>query len=157
MLAGHADDALLYYPPSSETMGAAITRMTSDDYRHFIESVVMEIAREGNAVIVGHASQVALKDRRDTLKVLIVSSMEERTSRLASEEKIQVSEAKRRLGKSDEEREQFFKRFYHIDWLDPQHYDVVLNTDHASEEAATDLIVSAANILLESPEARVRV
>src|SRR5262245_41919222 len=157
MLAGHADDALLYYPPSSEMLGAAITRLTSDDYRHFIESVVIEIGREGNAVIVGHTSQMALKDRRDTLKVLIVGSDGERISRLASDEKIPISEARSRLSKSDEERGQFFKRFYHIDWLDPQHYDLVLNTDHADPEAAVDLIVSAANNLLESSEARIRV
>jgi hypothetical protein len=32
-----------------------------------------------------------------------------------------------------------------------------VNTDHAAAEATVDLNVSAANILLESPEARIRV
>jgi cytidylate kinase len=151
MLAGRGDDTLLYYPPSSGTVGAAISLMTSDDYRHFIERVVLEIAREGNAVIVGHASQVTLKDEPDVLKVLIVGSIERRAARLASDEKVIPAEARTRLRHSDEERAQFFKRFYKVDWQTAALYDLTLNTDNLANDAGIDLVVEAARSLVGIP------
>jgi hypothetical protein len=44
---------------------------TSADYRRFVEEVVRDLAEQGECVIVGHAAQVILRGRLDTVRVLI--------------------------------------------------------------------------------------
>ena len=44
----------------------------------------------------------------------------------------------------DQQRQEFFKRVYHVNWLDAANYDVVLKTDRLSLELARDMIVAVA-------------
>ena len=50
------------------------TAYSPERYRKIIDEVLNNLAREGSAVVVGHAGQMALRDRWDTLRVLTVAS-----------------------------------------------------------------------------------
>jgi cytidylate kinase len=94
--------------------------MTSADYRRFIEDVVREIATEGEAVVLGHAGQVLLHDRWDTLKVLVTGSPEQRAQRVQGMlETHDHALAEKTLTDWDAGRRAFYDRCYHIDWLSP--------------------------------------
>jgi len=118
--------------------------LTSDDYRQFIEHVVRELAERGDAVIVGHASQAVLKDRPGVLRVLLLGSVDRRVARLAAVQGSSPEQAKQTVQQSDRQRFDFFRRAYHMDWLDASAYDVVLNTDRLTLELARDMIVACA-------------
>lgn len=119
--------------------------LTSAHYRRFIEGVVREIAGDGEAVVLGHAGQVVLRDRWDTLKVLVTGSTEKRVARvkqrLATEDH---AEAEKALAQSDDDRRCFFDRCYHAEWLSPLNYDLCLNTDHMTIPEAVEAVVAAA-------------
>lgn len=121
---------------------------TSGRYRMLIESVVCELAREGGAVILGHGAQAILKDRWDTVKVLVSGGDERRILRLraAGEEGGQLSpEAARRIMEaSDAERHAYFDRVYGLQWLSPKLYDICISTDHMTPEEAANIICDAA-------------
>ena len=121
----------------------AIQSMTSDDYRQFIERIVLELAERGEAVIVGHASQFTLRDRPGTLRVLIHGSLERRVERLALEQELTADEARVRIRQSDKDRSELLRRVYHFDWLDAGMYDLSLNSDHLSLDFLTDTVVAA--------------
>lgn len=118
--------------------------LRSDDYRQFIERVVMELAHRGDAVIVGHAAQAILKDRPGVLRVLLVGSLKQRIDRMVAAQGVTADQARQLIEQSDRQRLDFFKRVYHMDWLDARTYDVALNTDRLSVELARDMIVACA-------------
>jgi CMP/dCMP kinase len=122
----------------------AIESMTSDDYRQFIERIVTELADQGDAVIVGHASQYTLKDRPGTLRVLVHGSLQNRTERLAVEQELTLDEARMRIKQSDKDRGELLRRIYHFEWLDAAMYDISFKTDRLSLDYVADAVVSAA-------------
>lgn len=131
--------------PSADAMSSAIRALTSEDYRYFIEAVVLRLGEEGNAAIVGHASQVLLRGRSDVFRVMICGGEVSRTERLAKQEGSSLKDAVEQIRQSDRERLTFFEHYYHINLLDPSLYDLCLNTDTYSLEAARDLIAEAVN------------
>ena len=116
----------------------------SDALRGLIRSAIEDSAAAGNAVIVSHAASLALGGRDDVLRVLITASTPTREARLASALGVDEKEASRTLKRSDAGRSDYMKRFYGISEELPTHYDLVINTDRVSPEAAAELIVSAA-------------
>lgn len=135
--------------PSPAVWDTAIQSFNSDAYRHVIEQVVEELANQGNAVIVGHAGQHILRDKPDVLRVFITGSVGSRSQRLAFEQGIDFVKAESLVKKSDKERRELLKRLYGFDWLDPAYYDLTLNTDRLSMDFAADMVVSAAEAILE--------
>lgn len=117
---------------------------TSSDYRKMIEDVLKEMAEQGDAVVVGHASGVILRDRVDTLRVMICGSVPFRVRRIRANMKVDEEAALKTVKRSDQERVDYFHRFYHAGFLDPFGYDLCINTDHLNPEQAADLVVKAA-------------
>ncbi|HLF77044.1 MAG TPA: cytidylate kinase-like family protein [Dehalococcoidia bacterium] len=122
----------------------ALESLTSDDYRQFIERVVLELADRGEAVIVGHAAQHTLRKEPGVLRVLVYGSPTIRAERLAAEQGIDVEKAKATIKQSDKDRGELLKRLYRFDWLDAAMYDLAFNTDNLSLDYATEAITTAA-------------
>jgi cytidylate kinase len=132
------------FEPAPAMWTNVIQSLTSDDYRQFIERVVLELASRGEAVIVGHAGQYTLRNKPGVLRVLIHGSVEVRARRLAEEQAIDLARATQAVKQSDKDRSELLKRVYKFDWLDAGMYDLTLNTDKLSTEYVTDTIVDAA-------------
>lgn len=115
----------------------------TEEYQELIRTVITETASQGSAVIVAHGASVALADRDDVLRVLVVSSPDVRARRLVEEGELDEREAERLVKSSDGERSDYFKRFYGIR-EQPTHYDLVLNTDSLSYEQAARVVAHAA-------------
>jgi cytidylate kinase len=133
--------------PSPAVMSTALQAFTSEDYRQFIEKVVLELAERGDAVIVGHAAQYTLAGKSGALRVLVHGSPDRRAQRLAEEQQIDLEAALLAIRQSDKDRGELLKRVYHFDWLDAAMYDLTLNTDHLSLEAAADLVLASARAM----------
>ena len=54
-----------------------------------------------------------------------------------------LAEARERAINQDRATADYLKRFYHIGWLNPHLYDLVINTKKFGVEAAAQLIASA--------------
>src|SRR5439155_21682693 len=128
---------------SSATMTTAIRALTSRDYRRLIEQIVERLADQGEAVIVGHAGQVVLRNRPHVLKVLIRGSVEKRAERLAADENRQYDKALTIVGDSDKERLAFFKQAYSVDLMTSALYDLAIDTDRLPSTVATELVLTA--------------
>ena len=131
--------------PDPSVVASAVQSLGSEDYRRFIHRVVEELADRGEAVIVGHAGQVTLRDRSGVLKVLVCGSPARRAERLVAEERAaSLEEAAKNVQATDRDRGRLFKTAYHVEWLDAALYDLCLNTDHLSPEHGAELIVASA-------------
>lgn len=118
-------------------------RAASDELRGLIRSVIEDTAATGNVVIVAHAASLALASRGDVLRVLVTASTQTRQRRLVASLRVDEKEAARAMKRGDAGRADYIKRFYGIGAERPTHYDVVINTDKVTPDAAARLIVDA--------------
>jgi len=116
---------------------------TSTDYRKFVEEVVADLAGQGGCVIIGHASQVILRGRLDTVRVLVTGSRDFRVRRIMAGMGVDEKAALKTVERTDNERLDYYQRFYDTGWLTPCTYDLCLNTDHLNPEQAAELVAAA--------------
>jgi cytidylate kinase len=137
-----ADEAAI--EPAPSMVVSAVQSLTSDDYRQFVERVVLELANGSETLIVGHAAQAILRDKPGVFSVLVIGDIGRRAERLAVEQHVTVEQAQTTIKQSDRDRSELFRRVYRLDWLDASVYDLCVNTDMVPAEVATDAIVAAA-------------
>jgi cytidylate kinase len=129
-------------------MGPAITDgegLAGDDVQTLIREAIAETVARGNVVIGGHAASYAVEPTSDCLRVFVTASPTTRTARAAEAENGDPAGADRFIKNSDAGRADYLKRFYGISGELPTHYDLVINTDTLSPEAAATLISQAAS------------
>ena len=116
------------------------------DDREFIEgtrAVITEVAEEGDAVIIGRASNVILQDFPGAFHVGLVASLQHRIGIIAARENLPEEEAEQRTNLQEKAREAFFRKFFKVQPDDPAGYHLILNTDRLNHEKTAAIIVSA--------------
>lgn len=109
-----------------------------------IRDAIMEIASGGNVVIGAHAAAMQLGARPGVVRALITASDETRVRRIMEEVNLDEGAAQKALRDSDKARHDYFRRFYHVSDELPTHYDIVINTDLLSYDAAIRMITELA-------------
>jgi cytidylate kinase len=129
------------FAPAGAGSGAPATEALTGQpgYEQLIVDVLRQTAAAGNAVIVAHGAAIALAESPGTLRVLVTASASTRAARLVAEGKSE-SAAQKLVEDSDRSRADFFRRFYKLEYEEPTHYDLVVNTDHLGVAAAAALI-----------------
>jgi len=115
---------------------------TPADLRALIQSAIHDVARTGQAVIVGHAASLTLSGMKGVLRVLVTASSETRAKRLAVEQGLSIATAVDAIAASDRERRAYFRNFYSVADELPTQYDVVINTDVLTLAHAREMILS---------------
>jgi len=103
--------------------------------------VIATIGKHGKAVIVGRGANFVLPPER-RFRVRIVAPLELRVQKVALDSDIPVDEAKRRVLRTDSDRSAFVRKYFNADISDPINYDLVINTEILSVNAATDILCS---------------
>jgi len=119
----------------------------SDQLRGLIREAIVEIADEGNVVIVAHAASYALGQRKDVLRALVTGSLAVRAGRLAAAEGKSAQDAAEAVRESDASRADYLRRFYQVERELPEHYDICVSTDVLTAAQAAAQIVSAARAI----------
>ncbi len=119
---------------------------TSSDYRRFVEQVIKATADKGDCVIVGHASQVILRSRFDTVRVLVTGSNAHRAGGIEQGLGVEEKDGLKFIEKTAPEGLDYYRRFYDTGWLTPCSYDLCISTDHLKPEQAAELVVRAAEL-----------
>lgn len=113
-------------------------------YLDFMKAVVYEVAQRGHGVILGHGSQILLRDFGCALHVLIHATESNRIKHMMDQQGLSHEAAKKLIHKSDNEKKGFFRYAFHMDWNDPSLYDLIINTDMMGIDSAVKLITEAA-------------
>ena len=128
----------------SPTMPAD-SAVPEDAMRGLIRSVIEDVARRGDAVIVSHAASHALAAHPEALRVLITAGPDTRRDRLQAARELSKRDAQKLVSRSDANRADYIKRFYQVSEELPTHYDIVLNSDRLSIDQAVEVVVQAAS------------
>lgn len=114
-----------------------------DAYHQTVSQIIHDIAREGQAVILGRAGQVILRNWPGALHVRLIAPPEKRFQTIASQHNISLSAAQAQIEASDRYRRSYLERFYHVDWDDACLYDLILNVGYLSVGQAVSIILQA--------------
>jgi hypothetical protein len=102
--------------------------------------VVATLGERGMAVLLGRGA-VAILPASRTLRVLVVAPAEVRAERLAAAQGLAREVAAARLAEQDAARARFLRTHFDFAHEDPTRYDLALNTEALSIDAAAALVV----------------
>ena len=98
--------------------------------------------------MAGRGGQVLLRDIPGALHLRIVAPFEFRLRRFLEQQGGDEKQAARILRRTDRDSAGFLRSFFDVDWDDPALYDLVINSQKVSVDAAVRIIVEA----LRSPQ-----
>jgi cytidylate kinase len=103
-------------------------------YIDLMESVIYEVSRSGNGVILGHGSQLLLRDFGCALHVLVLASEDYRIKQVMANHGLSEKAAEKMIAKSDSERRGFMRFAFKMDLDDMSLYDLVINPEKLGVE-----------------------
>ena len=112
-------------------------------YIDLMESVIYEVSRSGKGVILGHGSQLLLRDFGCALHVLIHGSANYRIKQVMATHGLSEKAAEKMISKSDSERRGFMRFAFKMDLDDMSLYDLIINTEKLGIDGAGKLILEA--------------
>lgn len=132
----------LAYPDTSGHAPLPAHAQTSR-YKDALQSVILAAADRGDAVIVGRAGQVLLRERRDVLRALVLAPLDARVRYVQRREGLDEAEARRRIEQKDRDRDRFLQEQYGVRAADPLLYDLTINTEALTLDGAVELLCRA--------------
>jgi cytidylate kinase len=112
-------------------------------FLHFIQAVIYDFAQKGRVIIAGRGGQVLLKDLPGVLHLRIIAPFEVRIRRFIEQSGGDEKQAARILRRGDRDSAGFLRFFFDVDWDDPALYDLVINTQKLSVDAAVKMILES--------------
>ena len=113
-------------------------------YLVFIQAAMCEFAQDGKLVYHGQAGQQLLAGIGHVLKVRLITPIDRRARTAMEERNLSLEAATKHIQHIDEERTRRMRELFDIDWRDPRLYDLVLNLEHMSLDAAAETVVTLA-------------
>jgi cytidylate kinase len=125
-----------------ETFGKMLDEqiVTQAEYVSRLGKLVLLAAQHESHVFVGRGVQFILpKDRGLTVRILAPKN--ERIKRVMERRNCSQADAERFIDETDKGRAAFVRRYFQHDVSDPRLYDLVINLEHTSRDAALNLLV----------------
>lgn len=108
-----------------------------------LNSVIYELAEQGDSVFIGRGGQILLKSFTCALHVRVIASLEKRIQNLM-ERNYPKDVAIKAIDRSDHERSGFVKFAFGKNWEDPHQYDTILNMDKLDVDTAVEAVLAIA-------------
>jgi cytidylate kinase len=122
----------------------SIQELDEEQAIRLVQSTIRAVYEDDNIVILGRGGQAILKEMPGVLHVRIEAPLDIRGARIQGDEETgQQRPTEKTIVERDKAAAAYLKRFYGIDWADPVHYHLVINTGKFDVEAAAHLIVNA--------------
>jgi cytidylate kinase len=118
-------------------------------YLRLTQKVVMEVATEGNAVIIGRGSQFLLHNAPRTLHIYVFAPLPYRIENVMKQYHLERIKAEQHISQRDREHDNYLRRYYGSDGHQPNFYHLLLNTGLFPFELAANLIQQALPVARE--------
>jgi cytidylate kinase len=139
-----------------ETKPSFVERFDVETRRYItiLQSALLDVAEQDNAIIMGRGGQVLLRNIPHVLRVRVTAPFELRVKRVIKKmagqmgETVDVRTTAEMIRRNDHEKSGRMRYLFDVDWCDSALYDLVINTEKLTNEAGVELIVG----LLKRPE-----
>ena len=109
--------------------------------------IIRDMAKEGNCLFVGRCSDYILRHNENCVNIFLRGNLEDRIKNAMETEKIEESEAKKLVSRSDKKRRSYYNYYTNREWGNITNYDIMLNLSKLSEEKAIEVIANYINNL----------
>ena len=114
-------------------------------FEHTVETI-LQLCRKGHCIIVGRGGNRVAGGLKNVTHIRFVGSKQRRLLQMIQTHKMSLEEAKAYVRREDRARQRYMKHHFNCDVDDPLYYDLVINTDHYSDEAVVQLIINAISV-----------
>ncbi len=118
--------------------------MSSYEYLEHLTKVVGAIGAHGYALIMGRGAGFILP-REVCLRVLVTAPFENRVNNFRRQFNVAEHNARMEIMKTESDGQAFIRKYFHADLLDPNNYDLVVNTVNFETDTAVKIIKEAFN------------
>lgn len=109
-------------------------------YIHLLDQIIRQIADKDNCIIIGRGGQYILKDRPDTVHILLIADKEDRIGFMETHYDLKPSQAMQVVNAEDKRRINLYHKFDKSDYDRPAHYHFTLNMSRLSLDDAAAVI-----------------
>jgi cytidylate kinase len=99
-----------------------------DTYLHYLRTAVLAEAEQGDSIFIGRGASAMFKDMPGHIAIFLVAPLAIRLERVKSYFHCDERRARQIIERGDQDRVGFHRYFFDIDWRDPQHYHITINT-----------------------------
>jgi cytidylate kinase len=117
-------------------------------YASVLRRVTTQLAEEDDVVIVGLGSGQLLKGLSNVLRLQIIAPMDVRMQRVMERGfddtpgPLTRDQARDQIRKQDREIAGYMRYLFNIDWLEPQHWDLVINTGRFNVSESVEIVAA---------------
>lgn len=101
---------------------------------------IKKVASEESCIIVGRCADFILKDNKNTIKIFINNSMENKVKRATEFYHMNKEKAEKEISRINKLRANHYKYYTEKDWKEPSNYDICINSDAIGIDNAVNLI-----------------
>jgi cytidylate kinase len=138
-------------PELQEKQPGLLERLDRERRRYgvVLRAVVYKAALQDNVVFLGRGVGMLLGDLSHAMRVLVVAPLETRISRVmrqgvsARPGPKSHEEAEEIVRRADRDRRDYLRYLFHVDWLNPEIHDLVINTASLGIPSATETVIMA--------------
>lgn len=115
-------------------------------YITVLQSALLDVAEQDNVVINSRGGQILLRGIAHVLRVRVIAPFDLRVKRVIAKmagqmaESVDVRTTAEMVRRSDQEKFGRMRYLYDVDWGDPALYDLVVNTEKLTVDAAVEVI-----------------
>jgi len=120
---------------------------SNEGYSSLFESLNLELASQGNVVLIGRGAQIVLKDIPGVFKTRIVAPKEVRVKRVAQQQGVSQDEATDFVDQYDTLRRALIRTLFDTDLKDWDLYDLILNTKNYTIETGSEIVCRAIELI----------
>jgi hypothetical protein len=121
------------------------THIDGFKYIELVKTIIIPVAKEGNAVIVGRGGQFILEDFDDTYHLLLIADEKDRIQFMADNYNLSHKKAVQSVKRMEKRRVNLYSYFGRKDYDDLANYHLVLNLSKLSMDKAEELVYELVN------------
>ena len=132
-----------------QTSAGLYERLTTDRHIYLValQSALADQCVSGNLIYHGHAGHFLLKDVPNVLRVRLIAPMAMRVRTVMEQQGLSPEAAQEYIRFVDQERIEWTKFVYGVDWRDPRNYDIIVNLKRVSLASACAMVAG----MLQTP------
>ena len=122
----------------------------------FVRAALCEHAQADNLVFHGHVGHLLLPGISHVIRVRVIADMDYRIKAASVDQRLGDEDARAYIEKVDQERRQWIRFLFDVEWDDPNLYDVVLNLSRVNLATAGEIVtrLTAQDEFKATPDSR---
>jgi cytidylate kinase len=125
-----------------QTSADLFEKLTTDRHIYLValQSALADRCVSGNLIYHGHAGHFLLKEVPNVLRVRLIAPMSMRVRAVMEQQGLAPEAAQEYIRYVDQERIEWTKFVYGVDWRDPRNYDIIINLRRVSLAGACAMV-----------------